>query len=82
VSASQISVSDLRFLRSAVGGGRRSGVAVAEASHLLHMRGRRSGGGWSFLPCGVREEERCGSREEQTSHSGLRLASSRAPSAS
>jgi hypothetical protein len=34
-------------------------------------------GGWSFPPHGVREEEERGSREKQTSCSGLRLASSR-----
>jgi hypothetical protein len=33
---------------------------------------------WSFPPHGTREEEWCCSREKQTSHSGLRLASSRA----
>jgi hypothetical protein len=38
----------------------------------------RCGGGWSFIPHGVREEEWCGSREKQTTHSGLGPASCRA----
>jgi hypothetical protein len=41
----------------------------------------RCRGGWSFPPRGMREDERCGSREKQTFHSGLGPASSRALSA-
>jgi hypothetical protein len=39
------------------------------------------GGSLSFPPHGVREEERCGSREKQISRGGLRPASSRVLSA-
>jgi hypothetical protein len=38
-------------------------------------------GGWSFLPRGTREAERCGSREKQISRSGLGPSFSRALSA-
>jgi hypothetical protein len=37
--------------------------------------------GWSFPPRGARDKEWCGSREKQTSHSGLGPASSRASNA-
>jgi hypothetical protein len=36
----------------------------------------RCGGDWSFPPRGMREEVWCGSREKQTSHSGLEPTSS------